>query len=55
MTRRLIASVLFALIVPIIWWLGGYDFNERGLTAVMAFVGTVFCGVWMYFAPWWEE
>ena len=39
-------SVVLALggliIVPLLFWLGGYDFNERGKIAVMCAMGALF-------------
>jgi hypothetical protein len=35
---RLLAGVLGAMFVSVIFWLGGFDFNERGKEAVFLFV-----------------
>ena len=41
-TRLLIATILTP-IPSALWWLGGYDFNERGLIAVTLGSATLFC------------
>lgn len=45
---RLRASLLSAACVLFMFWLAGYDFNERGATATFAFFCTLYIGVSAY-------
>ena len=38
--NRTLATLAAALIWPPVFWLGGFDFNERGLNAVVCFAET---------------
>ncbi len=52
---RIISTILGAAAVPFIFWLGGYDFNTRGLGAVMVFIYTVFVAAFIAFNPYWDK
>lgn len=53
--KRHVVSALSTLIVPIIAWLGGYNFDERGIIAVSVVIMMIFMYFWIYFfAPWWK-
>ena len=49
MIKRIVISVLAGAIFPLLWWLGGYDFDRRGFEAVSCalisiyVVGAVYC------------
>lgn len=43
-------SVFFLVFVPFIFWLGGYDFDERGSKAVACAVATVASAVFSFVA-----
>lgn len=42
--RSVVAFILFALTVVLLFWLGGYDFDQRGEKAVMCGVLAITAG-----------
>lgn len=46
--RRWIAAVAAALFVCALFWLGGYDFNQRGGIALLAGGLSVVAGMWAW-------
>ena len=46
--RRWIAAVAAALFVCALFWLGGYDFNQRGEIALLVGLLSGFAGVWAW-------
>jgi hypothetical protein len=40
-TLRIIVPLFLAVFIPFVFWCSGYDFNERGYTAVMCAMLTV--------------
>jgi len=40
--NRYLRAILYASIVPIAFWLGGFNFNERGEGACICFVITIY-------------
>lgn len=53
--KRLVASVCIALIIPALAWLAGFDFNERGVSALFTAVGASFTFVAAYSYPFWPK
>lgn len=39
--RKFLYSIPFIIIVPTVFWLGGYNFDSRGNTAVVCFILTL--------------
>lgn len=37
------------------FWLGGYDFNERGVVAVWVLFTCIFAGVMIFAYPGWDD
>ena len=49
-------SLLSAVIVCVIAWIGGFDFNERGGPAALVTISALFVFGWIYFCPiWWNK
>ena len=44
--KHFVATIVFLLgmvIVPFLFWLGGFDFNERGETAALCALASLVC------------
>lgn len=55
MSKRIAVSVLLAVNVPALWWLGGYDFNSRGADAVTNALGAWLVFALVYSYPGWDD
>ena len=55
MTTRIIVSILIGSFVPALFWIGGYDFNERGEKAVWCALATLTTALWVFLYPTWDE
>ena len=53
--KRVLVSLASAMIVPIGFWLAGWDFNERGGQALFCYVFTVLIAGIIYSYPGWDE
>ena len=54
--KRLICSVLWALVVPTLAWIGGYDgLLERGPNTAAIAVASVFIFGFSYSCPYWNR
>jgi hypothetical protein len=53
--KRVVLSALVGLLVPALFWLGGYDFDQRGSGAVMCAVYTLLVGGMAYMFPGWDD
>jgi hypothetical protein len=53
--KRVLVSLLVALFVPVCFWLGGYNFDSRGIQALLCFVYTPIAFVMSYICPAWEH
>lgn len=54
-TKRLISTLATAMIPVVGFWVGGFDFNERGGHALIAYTSVVLAAGFQFFAPWWRE
>jgi hypothetical protein len=52
---RVLVSLLFAFFAPLVAWVGGYGFDERGTAAVFTLVMGAFLFVWTFFWPGWGD
>lgn len=52
---RVLLSLLFAFFAPLVAWVGGYGFDERGTAAVFTLVMGAFLFVWTFFWPGWGD
>jgi len=48
-------SSLISLSAPILFWLGGYDFNERGGLAVLMAILMMAIYIFSITCPYWED
>jgi len=55
MNRRNFTSLAVACLAPAFAWLAGFDFNERGLTALATALGSLCLWVFAWTCPGWEE
>lgn len=55
MNTRLIGTLGITASVPAIFWLGGYNFDERGASAVICFLWTAFAFVAGITCPFWPK
>jgi hypothetical protein len=55
MSKRMKWSLGLAAIVPVVAWLGGYNFDSRGFGAVMCSVGVAFVFVATWTFPGWPD
>ena len=48
--KRVLLSVLAASLIPLFYWLGGFDFDARGVTATTCAIFTIYigCAVYMF-------
>ena len=53
--KRLIVSILAAVLVCLFSWLCGFDFDKRGFAAVMTAYCTVAAFVLSYICPAWSD
>lgn len=53
--KRVIASISGAAFVLLLFWLGGFDFNERGQAAFWAAICATYAGLCIYLVPSWHE
>lgn len=44
-------AILFAALPPIGFWLGGYDYDKRGVAAVTCFIATILFAALGYTCP----
>lgn len=51
---RITASIIAGLLVLLLFWLGGYDFDERGFVAINAAVWSLFAAGMAFFFPYWN-
>lgn len=49
--KRIAQSFFFALIIPIAFWCGGYDFDSRGPTAALCCMFTIAAFTVAYLFP----
>jgi hypothetical protein len=54
MTKHIV-SLLWAALVPLLFWLGGFDFNERGAVAVLCIASTMGAWCFSFMYPGWES
>jgi len=52
---RLTMSIFASIIVLIVFWLGGYDFNERGFLAAYSAIFTIIAFFIVYSCPGWKK
>jgi hypothetical protein len=52
---KYIVSSLWASLVPLLWWFGGYNFDARGADAVACATLTVFVFLFVLAYPGWRE
>lgn len=52
---KIIWSVVSGLFLCFVLWLGGYDFNERGVEAALTAVLTAMLMAFVYFWPGWTD
>ena len=55
MMKRILASLLAGLIVLVLAWLAGYDFNERGSKAFTCGIVVLMAIGMVYSYPGWKE
>ena len=53
--KRITCSILSAAVVCGFAWLWGYDFNERGATALIVAYIAAAAGIFVYMFPGWTE
>lgn len=53
--KRWIASIAAALVVCGLAWLGGFDFNERGVDALFVAGFALYVAGFTYFFPSWSK
>lgn len=53
--KRIVVSLIGSQLVPIGYWLAGYDFAERGLFAFFCYITTIFVAAVIYSYPGWSE
>ena len=51
--KRLLASLLAGAYIPLLFWVGGYDFDVRNLEAAVCMIFATFVTLWVYFYPGW--
>lgn len=54
-TARNLATAAGPVVVAVMAWLGGYNFDSRGFWPAWGFGVCVAYMVWQWSAPWWKE
>jgi hypothetical protein len=53
--KRLAFSILAALMVPLAFWIGGMEIDQRGVAQVHAFILALLVGGVTYSFPGWDD
>lgn len=53
--KRIIASTAAAVVVLLLVWVGGFDFNERGPMAFFTAFAVIYAWGFVYFFPIWNK
>jgi MFS-type transporter involved in bile tolerance (Atg22 family) len=53
-TKRISYSLFAALLIPLLAWCAGYDFDKRGAVACFICVYSILLFLFVWFAPWWK-
>lgn len=49
--KRLLATGISAAMVPLMFWLGGFNFDGRGLTMLQCGILTIYVAIFVYWMP----
>lgn len=53
--KRSFVTLMSMVTVLIGYWVGGFDFGERGGTAVMVYLSSIIAGIIVYAYPGWPD